>query len=187
MRLPVGITLVILALLPCSAASPQGLTADWDIRAVLKEISAHAGRLIPELDKDDPSGWLKKGAPEGYVSQWKSLKAQAQALEGDALELSKNPEQLSSALKAFFRMQSIEFMLGSFAEGVRNYQGPAQAHDLIAMSAENGANRERFQQYIVELAAEREQEYRIMDHEAQRCRDTLLRQAPAKSGAPGRK
>ena len=46
-------------------------------------------------------------------------------------------------------------------------------------AAENGANRERFQHYIVELAAEHEQEYAIMDHEAQHCRGMLAKQPAA--------
>ena len=178
-----------LALVSSAAAQSQGLIADWDIRAVLKEISAHSSRLVSALDKADPAVWVQKGAPEAYSSQWKSLREQSQALSGDALELSKSPENLAAALKTFFRMQSIEFMLGSFAGGVRSYQGPAQANELIAIEAENGANRERFQSYIVELATQREQEYQIMDHEAQRCRGMLFRepQTPAKGVKPGRK
>jgi hypothetical protein len=44
--------------------------------------------------------------------------------------------------------------------------------------AEIGPNRERFQRYILDLAAEHEQEYAIMDHEAQRCRGALAKQPP---------
>lgn len=42
--------------------------------------------------------------------------------------------------------------------------------------AENTANRERLQRYILELAAAREQEFRVADAEAQRCRQSLSRQ-----------
>ena len=179
--------LPVLALVPCAMAQQPGLSADWDIRAILKEISAHAGRLVPLLDQADPSAWVQKGAPDAYIVQWKSLKEQAQALSGDALELSKDPEKLAPALQTFFRMQSIEFMVGSYAEGMRRYQNPAQANQLIALAAENGANRGRFQHYIVELAAQKEQEYQIMDHEAQRCRGMPSREAPASKGKTGRR
>jgi hypothetical protein len=86
---------------------------------------------------------------------------------------------MSLALKAFFRMQSVEFALGSLENAARKYQTAAAADSLTSLAAENGANRERFQQYIVELARRREEEYQIMDHEAQRCREILSRQPPA--------
>lgn len=161
-----------------------GLTPEWDMRPVLKEIAAHAKRLVAALDKIDPGAWVEKGAPEAYKSQWKSTRAQAGALAGDATELSTNPERLSLALQTFFRMQSIEFTAASLAEGVRRYQNPALAEMLIGLVGENGGNRERFQRYIVDLAAQREQEYQIMDYEAQRCRGMLAKQPPAakKSG-----
>lgn len=171
----------------CANAQEAGFTPEWDIRAVLKEISAHSKRLVPVLDKVNPAAWTAKGASEGYLAQWKSTRAQADALSGDALELSANPEKLPAALKTFFRMQSIEFSVASLAEGVRKYQNPAMAELLTSLAGENGANRERFQRYIVDLAAQREQEYQIMDHEAQRCRGILLRESPPVKKSNGKK
>jgi len=181
--------LLIAVLLGLSTANAQerGLTPEWDIRAVLKEISAHAGRLVPVLEKCDPARWTEKDASESYLPQWRSCKAQAQALSGDALELTRNPERLPVALKVFFRMQSLEFSINSLGIGIRKYQNPAMADMLASVAGENGANRERFQQYIVELAGQREEEYKIMDHEAQRCRDFLARQPAPAPKKPGRK
>jgi hypothetical protein len=71
-------------------------------------------------------------------------------------------------------------MLGSVEEALRKYQSPADAEALVALSAENDANRDRFQQYLVNLAAEREKEYTVMDQEAQRCRGILTAPAPRK-------
>ena len=73
-------------------------------------------------------------------------------------------------------------MLNSLEEGVRKYQSPAEASALASLEAENGANRDRFQKYIVNLAAEREQDLAVMDREAQRCRG-ILTQTPR----PGRR
>ncbi len=175
------------ALAFCANAQNAGITPEWDMRAVLKEIAAHSKRLLPVLDQVNPSAWKVKGAPDAYQAQWKSTRAQAEALAGDALELAANPEKLSAALKTFFRMQSIEFSIASLAEGVRRYQNPAMGELLISLAGENGANRERFQRYIVELAAQREQEYQIMDYEAQRCRGILLRQPPPAKKSNGKK
>jgi len=46
-----------------------------------------------------------------------------------------------------------------------------------ALSAENGANRSRLERYLVNLAADQEQQLQVMDSEAQRCRALLT--APA--------
>lgn len=169
-------------LLACAQAQAQdqGTAEPWDIRAVLTEISAHAGRLVPLLDKVDPASWSDQGAPEGYQKQWKSARDQAQALSSEAAAMVRNPDKLSEALKVFFRMQALEFTINSLSDGVRKYQNPALGDLVESTAAENGANRERFQQFIVELAAIREQEYEVMDHEAQRCRALLSRQPPAK-------
>ncbi len=79
------------------------------------------------------------------------------------------------ALELYFRMQGIDSMLASVEEGMRKYQNPASAQALASLQAEAGANRDRLQRYIVNLAAQREQELHVMDQEAQRCRGTVDR------------
>lgn len=178
---PLFTLLLFAALLPASvrAQARESKVPEADIRVVLGEISAHAGRLVPLLDQVDPASWVEKGAPDAYVAQWKSARAQAQALSAESAALAKDPEKLSEAMKVFFRMQSLEFMMNSLGNGVRRYHNPAVADLLTSVAAENGANRERFQRHIVDLVAMREQEYEIMDYEAQRCRAVLTRGTPA--------
>ena len=70
-----------------SPAPPQqsaGLESDWDIAAVLREVSAHAARLLPLLDRADAGEWAAKGAPAAYAAQLQSSKEQAQALADEA-------------------------------------------------------------------------------------------------------
>jgi len=165
---------------PATPQQVSGLEADWDIAPILQEIGDHALRLLPALDQTDTKSWLAKGASETYAAQVESSKEQARALADGAKALSRNPEVLSSALEVFFRIQGLETMLGSVAEAMRKYQSPAAAQALIALSAENGANRDRLQGYIVNLAAQRDKEYQVMDKEAQRCRGMLT--APVVSG-----
>jgi hypothetical protein len=74
-------------------------------------------------------------------------------------------------------------MVTSLEEAARKYQSPADAQNLVRLMAEGGANRNRLQQYVVNLAAEREQDLVVMDQEAQRCR-ALVTQPPA---APSRR
>ena len=165
---------------------PAGLEPDWDISVILQEMSAHAGRLLPVLDQIDVKAWFEKGASETYAAQLQSSKDQAKAFADGARDLARNPEKLSASLELLFRVQGLETMLGSLEEGVRKYQDPAVAQKLASLEAENGGNRDRFQKYIVNLAAEREQQFQVMDREAQRCRGILTTQ-PAATPNSGRK
>ena len=170
-------------------ASPQsGLLPDWDIRAILEEMSAHAARLTPLLGQIDAKAWVAKGASETYAAQLQSSREQAQAIGTDAKALERNPEKLSACLELYFRVAGLEDMLASLGDGVRRYQDPALAQKLVATVAENGANRNRLQTYIVNLATQRELECAVMDQEAQRCRGILATQPPAAAqSAPNRR
>jgi hypothetical protein len=166
---------------PAARGAPAGLETDWDIGAILLEMSAHASRLAPVLDKVDVKSWIEKGASETYQAQWQSSKDQTRAIADGAKALSQNPERLAAGLELFFRIEGLETMLGTLEEGIRQYQTPALAQELAGLEAENGVNRGRFQRYIVELAAQREQEYNVMDREAQRCRSMVFSAQPPKT------
>ena len=172
---------------PVAPQAPAGLVPDWDIRAILEEMSAHATRLIPVLNQVNVKAWVQKGASETYVAQLQSSKDQTQAIADGAKALARNPEKLSASLELYFRVTGLEDMLGSVGEGIRRYQDPRLADTLASLAAENGANRNRFQSYIVNLAAQREQECAVMDREAQRCRSVLATQPPpARTSSPAR-
>jgi hypothetical protein len=166
---------------PAAAQQPAGLETNWEIAPVLQEISAHAERLLPLLDKLDAEAWVANGASDTYVAQLQSSKEQAKALATESKALAANPERLSASLEVLFRMLGLENMIGSLGEAIRKYQSPADAQALAGAVAQSGANRDRLQRYIVNLAAEREQDLKVMDREAQRCRG-ILTQAPPKTG-----
>jgi hypothetical protein len=153
-----------------SASNLPGLEADWDIAAVLQEIGKHADRLLPALERIDARAWVDQGASETYTEQLQLCKDQTKTVGDAARELARNPEQLGSSIDLFIRMQILEVMLLSIEEGIRKYQTPADAQSLAALEAQDSANRGRFQRYIVNLASTREQELKVMDKEAQRCR-----------------
>lgn len=166
------------ALALCASAQEKGIEPEWDIRPVLKEIAAHAQRMIPILEQIDAQVMAKNGAPDTYITQLNASKVQAKALATEALALANSPDKLSADLATFFRMQSLEKTLLSIEEGIRKYWNPAVADLLNSQMAENGSNRDRFQRYILDLAATHEQECAVMDHEAQRCRGILAKQPP---------
>jgi hypothetical protein len=166
---------------PAAQGPPAGLQTEWDIAVVLGEIGAHAGRLPPVLDRIEVKSWIEKGAPDTYQAQLQSSQEQAKALADGAKSLAGSPERLSAAIELFFRIQGLETMLGSLEEGIRKYQNPALAQELAGLEAENGVNRDRLQRYIVELAAQREREYEVMDREAQRCRGMVFSSTPGRA------
>ena len=145
---------------------------------VLQEIGTHSGRLVTALKQLDAAAWVSKGASETYAEQLESCRQQSQALAGEAQALARNPEKLSGALRLFFRLESLETMLNSLQQGATKYQTPQAAQALASLYAEGGANRERLRSYIINLAAEREHQFDVMDREAQRCRATLMAAPP---------
>jgi hypothetical protein len=171
---------------PQTAPSPAGLETDWDIAAVLQEIGKHADRLLPALDRIDARAWVEQGASETYAEQVQSCKDQAKNLSEAARQLAANPEQLGSSIDLFIRLQSLDVTLLSLQEGIRKYQTAADAQALAALAAQNSTSRERFQRYIVDLANTREQELKVMDKEAQRCRG-LVTAPPATASKPVKK
>ncbi|HUA85281.1 MAG TPA: hypothetical protein VMB85_15570 [Bryobacteraceae bacterium] len=172
--------LLPLVVLPAALVA-QGVSADWDVSKSVARLSAQAARLKPILDQLTPQKWVAKGAPQTYVQQWKSAENELTYLVQSAQALEKQPERLTLALDTYFRLQALETELDSLADGVRNYQNPAVGDLLLGVLEENSSNRDALRQYITDLAAQKEQEFQIVDKEAQRCRGILTRQpAPKK-------
>jgi hypothetical protein len=174
--------IVLACLASAVPAQNTGVQAGWDVSQMLDSLSAQAKRLKPILDQLTPQEWIAKGAPDTYVAQWKGAENELGYLVDSAKLLAQSPERLTLALDTYFRMQSLEQRLGSLVEGVRHYQNPAVGDLMFGVLAENSANRDKLRQYITDLAATKEQEFKIVDQEAQRCRTNLSRQpAPKKN------
>jgi hypothetical protein len=146
--------------------------------AVMDQLGKDTGRLQPLLNQVNADAWLQKGAPDTYLAQLQSSKDQARAIVTEAAVLARNPEKLSVALQLYFRFEGLETMLVSLEEAARRYQSPDVAQSLAQTFAESGANRERLRNYVVNLAADRERQFEIMDQEAQRCRGMLMTPPP---------
>jgi hypothetical protein len=157
---------------------PVGLETDWDISPTIQKLSAHAADIEAALAKIDARAWVEQGAPETYAEQVDSTREQAKYLSASAKALAANPQRLSAGLDFTFRMSTVETMLGSVQEGLRKYETPVNAQGLASLAAQGSADRDRLQQYLVALAAQREQELGVMDKEAQRCRAQVTAPPP---------
>ena len=161
--------------------APAGVSAQWDISRTMDALSAQAGRLQPILDQLTPEEWVTKGAPSAYVAQRRAASDELKYLVDAVKALQKQPDRLTLVLAVHFRMEALETQLLSLVDGVRKYQNPAVGDLLLAVLGENSSNRDELRQYITDLAATKEQEFQVVDQEAQRCRGVLSRQAPAPS------
>ena len=164
-------------------AQSGGLPPEWEVQKQMAALAEHVQRVKPLLDKINPQEWEKRGAPAAYAAQLKNTRAEIDYLAGSTQELAAHPYKLTVALETFLRMQSVDALLRSVASGVRKYQNPAVADLLQSLIGDTSTDREKLRQYVVELAAEREQQFKMMDEEAQRCRAALSRMPrPAAAG-----
>jgi len=168
--------LLFMTLPPVAMVAQQaGVPTEWEVQKVAQTIAAHAGRLQPLITQIHPREWTAKGAPEAYSQQWESVRTQAQSLKLSTDVLVHEPARLTATVDTYFRLQDLEGSLTSLIGGVRKYQNPALADLLTGMVSENNASRQKLREYLVDLAALKEQEFKVMDAEAQRCREAMTR------------
>ena len=170
-----------------AAQQQAGMSNEWDVHKTLDAMASHFEQIAPLVDLANPRDWVANGAPETYIAQWNSCRSGLKAVVYDLRKLGRNPEKLTDSLEALFRVRALETLLSSFSDGLRKYHNPPMADMLNAVIGQN-ADRDRLQQYVLELAAEKEQAFRVADEEAQRCRGSIARQpsrdraTPAKPG-----
>lgn len=186
-RMLTSVCALLVAASAMQAQSPQpagGVESEWDLKKMLDALAAGARRLKPLMDQANPQAWSDADAVRSYTPPWKSAQNEIQYLSNTAEQLAKEPERLTLALETFFRMQSLETSMASLIEGVRKYQNPAVGDLLQSALVENLNTRERVKSYLLELAQTKEQEFKIMDREAQRCRGIINKQPPPSSAKP---
>ncbi len=176
------VTSLLVASCGVARAQTAGVSTEWDTRKMLDALTLQMQHFQAVVERVKPDSWTANGAPATYATQWKTAQTEIQYLLASISAIQKQPEALPSALDAYFRMLAMESTVGSVIEGIRRYQNPALADLLQSVMNENGTNRDKLRQFIQDLAVEKEQELKVADREAQRCRADLLRQ----SGSPPR-
>ncbi len=165
----------------CSAFCQQSMS-DEDVAAIFSRISQRAARIEPMLEQLHPNDWIAKGASDTYLSQWNSVRQQFTAIESDMSDLTQHPDRLTDSMNALFRVQATHLALNSLMGGVRRYQNPALADLIESAAAEVTGDVDHFEKHLLEMAAEKEQQFTLVDREAQRCRANLSRQPAAPAG-----
>lgn len=165
---------------PPPAAPPQGLQAPWDVKRMLSNLNSEIEKLKPLLDQLHPQEWLDNGAPPTYVRQYQDTQDRVKDAVRASQALAARTDSLSLAIDAYFRMEALENVARSLEQGVRKYGEPRMADQLAALISQDFTNRQRLREYLTELSVEREQEFKIADEEAQRCRGIISREPAAK-------
>jgi len=172
--------LLVFSMLPfCAAAQQTGVPTEWDVQKLVQAIASQSARVQPLVDQIHPKDWVAAGASDTYVQQWNSAHSQAESLKLSSDNLVREPARLTAALDTYFRLQNLEVVMTSLIDGIRKYQNPALADLLRGVLSENSSSRQQLRQYVVDLASTKEQEFRVMDQEAQRCREIISRQPAA--------
>jgi hypothetical protein len=170
-----------------SAPQSTGLESPWDVRTILAKINADTGELKPLLDSLKPQQWYEqKGAPSTYILQWQTAERQLNDVSEASKLLGQKTESLSLALDDYFRLEALDVTAHSLEDGVRKYGDRSTADRFSQLLARNFNNRERLRNYIRDLAVSTEQNFKIADEEAQRCRGMISRE-PASSSKKLRK
>lgn len=153
------------------------------VSAIAVEIAARSEHLKPMLDQVHTADWVAKGAPEAYVAQWRSLTEQNQAIGNDMTAIQQHPEAMSDIMKALFRVHRFDSDLGGLLKAVGKYQNPALADLIESVAAGDLIGVGKLQQYVLDLASEKERLLDVEDKEAQRCRSQLAGQPVARPAA----
>ncbi|HSU32255.1 MAG TPA: hypothetical protein VLJ11_13575 [Bryobacteraceae bacterium] len=192
------------ALLACLAASvpavwagPQtmstqaqdaGLETPWTVRKTIAGVLSQTDKLRPLFAQLDPQQWSdKKGAPGLYVAQRSTAQRQLNDLTVATNLFSQKVESLSLGLDLYFRLEALDVTARSLQEGAKAYADRATADKLAQLIAADFTSREQLQNYLRDLATSEEENFKIADEEAQRCRGTISREAPAASSKGTRK
>jgi hypothetical protein len=150
------------------------------VTAIAGEISQRSEHLKPMLEQVHTADWVANGAPEAYVAQWRSLTEQNLAIENDMATIEQHPEAMSDIMKALFRVYRFDRDLDGLLKAVGRYQNPSLAELIQSVAAGDQSSLGKLQQYVLDLATEKERLLDVEDKEAQRCRSELANQSPAR-------
>jgi hypothetical protein len=156
-------------------SSRPGIAPAWDVQSTLKQLVSQVEQYKGVVDKLRIQDWIQKGAPDAYLRQQQVVKTEVGYLDVVSNRLSAQPEKLSLALDALFRLQSLEILTASLSEGATRYQDKAVGDQLSSLISQNSNTRTQLRQYVMDLSVNKEKEYDIVEREAQRCQATLNR------------
>lgn len=160
------------------AQNDQGIAPAWDVRAMLRQLVDQTQQFATAVDNLNVRDWIANGASTTYARQQEMVKAQAGYLKTVTAKLADDPEKLSLALDAYFRLQSMETFAISLADAAGKYQHPEAAQRVQDLVTKNSEAAGKLRQYVMDLSVTKEQEFAIVEKEAHRCQAQLNQPQP---------
>lgn len=164
------------------AVQISGVQTPWDVRTIIANLIKENEQFEPVLAAIHPESWIDNGASPVYIQQLHQAQQQTRDVVITSKMLAQKTEQLSLALDEYFRLEALDITARSLVEGLRRYADRSSADKLSSFIAHNFSAREQFRDYLSNLATSQEQNFKIADQEAQRCRGMISREpAPKRS------
>lgn len=149
----------------------SGLEAPWDVQTFVAGIQQNVDRLRPLFGEMHPQQWYdQKGAPSTYILQLQQAQQQLSDIAITGRNFSQKTDSLAAALDEYFRLEALDLTTRSLEQGARQYGPRGLADRVDALLGQNFSSRERLRDYLRDLAVSTEQNFKIADQEAQRCR-----------------
>jgi len=166
---------------PVPQVSLAGVQTPWDVRTIIDKLVDENEHFEPVLENIHPQEWVPKGASPVYIQQLQQAQQQTRDVVVTSRKLAQRTDELSLALDDYFRLEALDSTARSLEEGVRRYADRSAADKLAALIAHNFSAREQFRDYLSSLATSQEQNFKVADQEAQRCRGIISREPAAKT------
>ncbi len=163
---------------PATGTSPvAGLESPYEARQIVTTSLTEVDALKPVLLGTHPDLWSQqKGAPGTYLVQWQTAQREVEYVDTVGKQFLQHIDSLPAALDLYYRLEALEATVRSVNEGAQRYGEPVTAGKLSAYVAGSFDRRQRFRDYIRDLATDLEQNYKVADEEAQRCRAIISRE-----------
>jgi hypothetical protein len=127
----------------------------------------------------NPQQWAdQKGASTTYIAQLQTAQIELAGVADSLTALQRKTDSLTLALDSYFRLEALEIDVRSLAEGGRRYGDRPAADRMAEIAARDFNSRERFREYVKDLSANLEQNFKMADQEAQRCRGIISKEPP---------
>jgi hypothetical protein len=153
-----------------------GLETNWDARKLVADAVKVNDALLPILTSLHPQEWYeKKGAPSTYNLQWQSAQDQVRYVQIASNMVLQHVDSLPPLIELYYRMEALESTARSLSQGADQYAPRTDAEKLDRWVGGAFEGRRRMREYMEDLATSLEQNFKIADEEAQRCRGTITK------------
>lgn len=177
-----------LILFSCWLGFAQGVPTEWESKKTIVNLEESMSTVLRSMNALDRESWKQSPAAQSYLQQFESAKGQIESLQQGARELQQRPEELGVALEIFFRLESVDFLLQTVREAAQKFNSSEQADQLAQSIAKSEAERDAFRAYLLDLAKDKDARYRVLEGEAQRCRENVnTPKPPVRRPFPGTK